>query len=105
MSHAIAWFLEMLLRMVLPTSGRHRSVNRARATGPDPDPGLPAAAPPRDPVPALRGEDVALVRPYRVAHEEREEALRRWRCRRTLVLAVHGGQVDLGAYLRAEEAR
>ncbi|MFH8366194.1 hypothetical protein [Streptomyces sp. NPDC018031] len=57
--------------------------------------------------PAL-AEDVALVRPYRAAHEEREEheeAMRRWRCRRTLVLAVHGAGVDLGAYLLAEAGR
>ncbi|MFC9507287.1 hypothetical protein [Streptomyces sp. NPDC057002] len=38
----------------------------------------------------LRGEDNALVRPYLVAHERREEARRRQARRRGLRIAVHG---------------
>ncbi|MFF0086071.1 hypothetical protein ACFYR1_41220 [Streptomyces canus] len=44
--------------------------------------------------PPLRGEDHALVRPYLVAHERREEARRQRARRRVLWLAVHG--IDVG---------
>ncbi|MEV6795356.1 hypothetical protein AB0M87_25960 [Streptomyces sp. NPDC051320] len=43
---------------------------------------------------ALRGEDSALVHPYLVAHEQRQEEQRRRARRRALWLAVHG--VDIG---------
>ncbi|MBH5335355.1 hypothetical protein IHE55_11335 [Streptomyces pactum] len=114
MPHAIAWFLDMLLHAVFRSSGRHRATGRTttrgarRAAEAGPVTAPPAAPPPHRPAPVLRAEDVALVRPYRVAHEEhqeREEALRRWRHRRTLVLAVHGGRIDLGAYLMTEAGR
>ncbi|MFF5983860.1 hypothetical protein ACFY78_33975 [Streptomyces olindensis] len=41
-------------------------------------------------VPALRGEDIGLVRPYFVAHERREAERRQRTRRRTLVLATGG---------------
>ncbi|MFE1023130.1 hypothetical protein ACFW5I_00945 [Streptomyces sp. NPDC058818] len=45
-------------------------------------------------MPALRGEDNVLVRPYLLAHEQQEEARRRQARRRALRFAVHG--IDLG---------
>ncbi|MFD0605666.1 hypothetical protein [Streptomyces aureus] len=59
-----------------------------RARSPHPaSPPLPARGP-------LRGEDSRLVRPYLLAHEQREQAKRQRGRRRTLWLAVHG--VDIG---------
>ncbi|MFC0599395.1 hypothetical protein [Streptomyces palmae] len=95
MPHAIAWTFELLLRLVLPSSGRHRFAEQVPSTPPCAK--SPATRPPHRPVAPLRGEDIALVRPYRVAYERREEALRPWRCGRTMLLAAHG--VDLDACL------
>ncbi|WP_411120732.1 hypothetical protein [Streptomyces sp. x-19] len=44
--------------------------------------------------PVLRGEDVALVRPYVLTPEERRERRAQRERRRTLWLAVHG--IDMG---------
>ncbi|MFE3167808.1 hypothetical protein [Streptomyces sp. KMM 9044] len=44
----------------------------------------------------LQGEDTGLVRPYLLAHEQREQQRRR-APRRALWLAVHG--VDIGPLL------
>jgi len=91
MSQGIARFAESLLRLLLPGPGRHRS--------PNPSPGAPLDAVtvhlPR--VPAVRGEDIGLVRPYLVAHERRQEEQRQRARRRALWLAVHG--VDIGPRL------
>lgn len=85
MRHAIAWIFAPLLRLLLPARGRHRSPQTSRS-------GRASNAPfvrlPR--VPALRGEDIGLVRPYLVAHERREAERRRRTRRRTLVLAPRG---------------
>lgn len=99
LTHLAARLFEPLLRRVWPASGRHRPSE-------DP-PAAPAAVPPRavpfpavataahGSVPLLRGQDVDLVRPYLVAHEDRREEVRRQRARRRVLwLAVHG--VDLG---------
>lgn len=80
----IARFFEPLLRLLWPASGRHRST------------GVRPAAP-HARVPALRGEDIGLVRPYLVAHERRQEAQRQRARRRALWFAVHG--VDIGPRL------
>ncbi|MFJ3650839.1 hypothetical protein [Streptomyces murinus] len=45
-------------------------------------------------VPVLLGEDTALVRPYLVAHERRQEERRQRARRRALWLAASG--VDIG---------
>jgi len=83
MHHATARFLRRVLRLLFPAEGRHR------ATAPLPPSPRPAAAcKPR--VPALRGEDVGLVRPYLIAHERRQEAFRQRERRRALVLATLG---------------
>lgn len=90
MRHPIARLVGLLLRLLLPPTGRRRRcADSARA--------VTAAAPPPRGVPALRGEDCRLVRPYLVAHEERERARLQRQRRRALWLAVHG--VDVGPRL------
>ncbi|ADI09853.1 hypothetical protein SBI_06733 [Streptomyces bingchenggensis BCW-1] len=96
-SEAIAWIFEALLRLLLPPSGRHRAAPHQHT------PTMPrlARVPHVPAQPALSGapDDAgpAMVRPYVLAHEQREERaarrLRRQR-RRTLWLAVHG--IDIG---------
>ncbi|MEU9288512.1 hypothetical protein AB0D57_28405 [Streptomyces sp. NPDC048275] len=99
MSHRIACLFELLLRLLLPGSGRRRRTVTATA---------PARRRPtssyvygrtarRAGSRPLRGEDNAMVRPYLVAHERREEARRQRARRRALWLAVHG--VDIGPRL------
>ncbi|MGP4047532.1 hypothetical protein [Streptomyces sp. 2A115] len=94
MSHRIARLLEPLLRILLPGSGRHRlavTVPAHDALAPSYFHEQTARHPDSRP---LRGEDNAMVRPYLVAHERREEARRQRARRRALWLAVHG--VDIG---------
>lgn len=85
MFHATARLLRQVLRLLLPAEGRHRATTAALLP--------PAPVPPVRTlrVSGLRGEDIALVRPYLIAHERRE-GVRRQR-RRALVLATAG--VDL----------
>ncbi|MFF6995186.1 hypothetical protein ACFY93_09535 [Streptomyces sp. NPDC008313] len=107
MSHRIARFLEPVLRLLMPGTGRRR-----RGRGPERPAAAPAACLSSAPLcPAcrdrfarlgpLRGEDHARVRPYLVAHEQRaahdrrrEEERRQRARRRALWLAVRG--VDIG---------
>ncbi|WEB42851.1 hypothetical protein MOV08_28765 [Streptomyces yunnanensis] len=79
-----AWLFELLLRVLLPAGGRHRSADAP------PEAGCEDAA---APVPLrvlskhaglLRGEDVPLIRPYILTPEER----------RALWPAAHG--IDTG---------
>ncbi|MDT0612869.1 hypothetical protein [Streptomyces lancefieldiae] len=83
----------LLLDLLLPGSGRRRR-RRRPATTPTAPPYLADVTVHRTGMPALRGEDNALVRPYLLAHERREEARRQRVRRRALRVAVHG--VDLG---------
>lgn len=104
MPHAIVWIFESLLRLLLPARGRHRSAGPPQAARTvDPSTRLPR-------VPALRSEDIGLVRPYVVAPgrrlderrlderrlderrlDERRLDERRQRARRrALVLATYG---------------
>ncbi|MFF1683739.1 hypothetical protein [Streptomyces sp. NPDC058254] len=88
----IARLIEPLLRLAWPACGRHRQDAGEPLS---PVPATPAA--PRRPSPhtsMLRGEDSRLVRPYLLAHEQREQAKRQRGRRRALWLAVHG--VDIG---------
>ncbi|WP_395570809.1 hypothetical protein [Streptomyces sp. BK79] len=82
-----------LLDLLLPGSGRRR---RRRPSWPAPTaPPFPAdVTARRTGTPALRGEENALVRPYLLAHERREEARRQRSRRLVLWCAVHG--IDLG---------
>ena len=86
MPHRIAHIFEPPLRLLRAAPGRHRA--------PDSRPALlvmgastecplnvPAA-------PVLHGEDTGLLRPYLLAHEQREQQ-RRQAPRRALLLAVH----------------
>ncbi len=82
MFHATARLFRKLLRLLLPAEGGHRA-----STETLPSPSAPTTGGPR--VPALRGEDIGLVRPYLIAHERREEAQRQRR-RQSLVLATSG---------------
>jgi hypothetical protein len=79
-----ARMLRSLLRLLLPSAGRHRAANAHRA---------PMTAPRHPRVPALDGEAIGLVRPYVLAHERRVERERRLRRRAGLVVAPQG--VDL----------
>ncbi|MER6994400.1 hypothetical protein [Streptomyces sp. NPDC000410] len=82
-----------LLRLLLPPSGRHRSLGAAapRLSG-----ARPVTAAMRSGT-VLRGEDSRLVRPYLVEHEHREQERAQRQRRRALWLAVHG--IDVGPRL------
>ncbi|MFG2131922.1 hypothetical protein ACGFNV_29485 [Streptomyces sp. NPDC048751] len=94
----IARIFEPLLRLLWPPAGRHRRLDR-RCSGLAPEASRLGRTPA---APALRGEDIGLVRPYLVAHERRTAERRRVR-RRGLRLAVHGIDLRLlpGAEVRA----
>lgn len=77
-----------LLALLLPGSGRRR--RRPPVTEPAESPHIPDVTVRRTGMPALRGEDNVLVRPYLLAHERQEEARRRQTRRRALRFAVHG---------------
>ncbi|MFE3653369.1 hypothetical protein ACFXO2_37250 [Streptomyces sp. NPDC059152] len=87
------WIIELLLHLLFPARGRHRSADAAPvAECPD----TPTLTIPRVPAELrfLRGEDVAFLRPYILTPEERQERrLQRGR-RRALWFAVHG--IDAG---------
>ncbi|MGW1375233.1 hypothetical protein ACWD6P_13295 [Streptomyces sp. NPDC002446] len=94
MTEPIQRLIELLLRWLLPASGRHRSAAppASAATG-----GVPTLAPfissSRPVLMSARDEDAPLIRPYVLTPEEwqerRERRLQRGR-RRALWLAVHG---------------
>lgn len=91
MTNAIAGCLLPLLRRVFPARGRRRSAGSppvARRVH------APMARREHVAAPVLRGEDVALVRPYVLTPEERRERRAQRERRRTLWLAVHG--IDMG---------
>jgi len=90
-THAIAQLFLPLLRLLWPARGQHRSIAAAaRSTAPLAH--VPTA--PTRCVPALRGEDTHLVRPYLIAHEQQQQQRLQRARRRALWFAVHG--VDLG---------
>ncbi|AZS72420.1 hypothetical protein DDE74_16900 [Streptomyces lydicus] len=93
MPHCIARIFEPLLRLLLPSLGRHRAVGVHHAA---PRVAAPAGCLTR--VPVMPGEDTVMVRPYVVAHERRQRARRPGARRRTLWLAVDG--VVLGPRLQ-----
>lgn len=103
MPHRVARVFESLVRLLRPASGRHRPRpasgrhrrDRHRSAGAAYD--HPPVDTPTVPLPRfrlLRGEDSPLVRPYLLAHEERQRAYRRTPRHRELWFAVRG--VDFG---------
>ena len=94
MSHRIARLLEPLLRFLLPGPGSRRRIVTAPARQRPTPAYVDGHTARRAGSRPLCGEDNAMVRPYLVAHERREEAKRRRARRRALWLAVHG--VDVG---------
>ncbi|NUK22821.1 hypothetical protein [Streptomyces lunaelactis] len=95
MDQTIARAAGWLLQRLLPASGRRRAAICPANEGRADDatyrlvhvPGATERA-------YLCGEDVALVRPYLVAHERRREDRLQTSRRRALLLAVHG--IDIG---------
>ncbi|MFD8461201.1 hypothetical protein ACFV27_28555 [Streptomyces antimycoticus] len=99
MAHAIAWIFEKLLRLLLPSSGRHRATDVADgrcAVRHQGGPTMRAVRVPDAPTVAASvahvdtstvqfrpisgpsgGHGTAMVRPYLVAHEQRREQQQR----------------------------
>ncbi|MFE6684841.1 hypothetical protein ACFVFQ_00035 [Streptomyces sp. NPDC057743] len=92
MLHTIRTIFESLFRVLLPAHGRHRSTDAA----PTPERDTPTLTIPRVPVEQrlLRGEDVALLRPYVLTPAERRERRLQRSRRRAVWLATVG--VDAG---------
>ncbi|MFD0209357.1 hypothetical protein ACFVH9_09540 [Streptomyces hirsutus] len=84
----IARLLKPLLSLVAPGTGRRR------LDAPDgcdlPPPSTEGPSPRQFGARPLRGEDHALVRPYVIAHERREQERRRQARRRSLLIAPQG---------------
>ncbi|MFG2726174.1 hypothetical protein [Streptomyces canus] len=94
MLHHIARLIEPLLRLLWPASGCHRHCAEGARLAPVPAaPVAPSRRPSQHETP-LCGEDSRLVRPYLLAHEQRERTKQQRARRRALWLAVHG--VDVG---------
>lgn len=96
MPHRTAHFIKSLLQPLLPSQGRHRATATRRLQAADTAPISRQPVRPTSHVPLLRGEDVALIRPYLIAYEEQEEERLQRQRRRALWLAVHG--IDVGPY-------
>lgn len=95
MLHHIARLIEPLLRLVWLVSGRHRHpIGRRLPISHAPAVPVALTRRPSLHVTPLRGEDSPLVRPYLLAHEQRQHAKRQRARRRALWFAVHG--VDVG---------
>ena len=85
-----AWIFELLLWVLLPARGRHRSAGALPAVGCADAPTLVLPCVPVGQPGLLRGEDSALIRPYVLTPEERQERRAQRGRRRALWLAVHG---------------
>ncbi|PNV33466.1 hypothetical protein C1708_14930 [Streptomyces sp. DH-12] len=89
----VARLLAPLLDLVAPGTGRRRLDSRnERVLSPPP---VEGPAPRQFGARPLRGEDHALVRPYVVAHELREQERRRQARRRSLLIAPRGVHLHL----------
>lgn len=73
MRNHIGRFFELLLNLLLPAAGRHRTAGTSPVAGWADNATMPLRVP-RVPDPyiwgPIRGEDVQLVRPYLAAHEQ-----------------------------------
>ncbi|MFD8545111.1 hypothetical protein [Streptomyces sp. NPDC059649] len=96
MTHATTRFFILLLRLMLPARGRHRThraLPEARCV--DASSLAPHRRPVRQPGP-LCGEDSALVRPYLLTPAELQE--RRSQHQRRQVLWLAPGGIEVGPY-------
>ncbi|MGP8299517.1 hypothetical protein ACTPOK_16660 [Streptomyces inhibens] len=94
MAERIARIFEALMRLLLPGPGRHRGADERPAVRHQEVPTFTLPRVPAHGPVLVRGEDAALIRPYVLTLEERQERqLQRGR-RRVLRLAGHG--VDAG---------
>ncbi|MFC9234325.1 hypothetical protein ACFTZI_36055 [Streptomyces decoyicus] len=73
MPNGIARIFELLLRLLLPAPGRHRSAGAYPYGAMPPRTDRPPVRSRLVRVPMLRGEDTIMVRPYLVAYERRHE--------------------------------
>ncbi|MFI0217799.1 hypothetical protein [Streptomyces lydicus] len=85
-----AWIFELLLRVLLPARGRHRSDGAVPAVGRTDPPTLVLERTSVRLQGLPREEDVHLVRPYVLTAEERQRRRSQRGRRRALWLAVHG---------------
>ncbi|MFI6769917.1 hypothetical protein [Streptomyces sp. NPDC050355] len=90
MSKATARFLILLLQLLLPARGCHRSADALPATGHEDAPTLTLSRVPLRQPGLLRGEDSDLVRPYFLTPDERSRPWAPRGRRRALWPAVHG---------------
>lgn len=83
------WIIELLLHLLFPARGRHRSADVAPVAE---HPDTPTLTLPRIPAEEgpLRGEDVAFLRPYVLTPQERQERRSQRARRRALWLATYG---------------
>ncbi len=88
MFNATARFLVPLLRLLFPARGCHRSAGALPATGYEDARTLMLPRVPAKQQGVLRGEDSALIRPYILTPEERQQ--RAQRGRRTSWPPAHG---------------
>ncbi|KPC66331.1 hypothetical protein [Streptomyces chattanoogensis] len=91
MTHATARLLILLLQLMFPGRGRHRSAGALPVAQREGTAATPVSSrPPVRPSELLRGEDSYLIRPYVLTPEERQERRAQRGRRRALWLAVHG---------------
>ncbi|WFB09204.1 hypothetical protein LRS74_20800 [Streptomyces sp. LX-29] len=95
MRNLIAALLAWLRGVFGPGSGRRRAGACPAGAAPAAR-WLPAHRSPYGLREVFDGDTIALVRPYLIAHERRQERVRQRRRRRTLVLAANFS-IDLGA--------
>lgn len=95
--------LRVLLGHHTPSTGRHTAT---RLAAPQPAPAVPHPAQPRPAPPHVRehlrplvGEEVALIRPYLLAHEEQQTRRLRRERRTAAVLADLGIDYDISLAL------
>lgn len=87
--------IEFIARLFFPSAGKHRA-EAVPTAEPSPVP-CPLPTPPLPHAEPLRGEDVALVRPYLAAFERQAERRRQRERRTALVLATQGIDYDFRA--------
>lgn len=90
MAKAIAKIFELLLRLLLPARGCHRSSGSLPAQRCEEAPTLVLARVPGERDRPLRGEATALIRPYALTPEERQKRRSEYGRRRVSLFATYG---------------